>query len=145
MQQLHFQPLTSAPAHQFFLTRLLTHELSKKLSRSNFEVVNEAYINAERIDCGTADIIIYSKKDLRPLILVEFTDDAMQKITMNSLELICDIYGIYECFMYNYQSSTWFRCIQGTFGKSGKSLLMDFDMNDILQNGLRQYSAVNSY
>jgi hypothetical protein len=127
---------------QKFLAAVLSHNLSTIISRRDFEIVNESYIDLHNMDSDVADVIIYNvKNNYAPDLIIELCSSEDFKSTAASVEIISEVYLIKEAFIYNLDSSEWFRVTDGERVKNHYSRLFSVDLKDILDQAVKRYAA----
>ena len=127
---------------QKFLSATLAHQISRLISRKHYEVVNESFIDINNMDSDIADIIVYNlKKNFSPDLIIEFCVSGDLKSTLNSLEIISDLYGIKECFVYNTDTSIWYKVSSTDIDKSSFSKLLNINLDEVLSSAVLKYAS----
>ncbi len=134
--------LTKEDTLQKFLSATLSHQISRIISRKQYEVVNESFIDINNMDSDIADIIVYNlKHNFSPDLIIEFCTSDDLKSTLNSLEIISDLYGIKECFVYNTDTSIWYKVSSADIDKSSFSKLLNISLDEVLNRAVLKYAS----
>jgi hypothetical protein len=134
--------LTNENTHQKFLSVILSHQISRIISRKKFEVVNESFIDINNMDSDIADIIVYNhKQNFSPELIIEFCTQADLKSTLNSIEIISDLYHIKESFIYNTESAKWYKINDMDRDKTSFSKILNINLDEVLNEALLKYAS----
>ncbi len=134
--------LSEQSPFQKFLSSVLAHHLSRTFNRREFEVVLDSYIDFHNMESDVADIVVYNvKKNFSTDMIIEFCHADDFKATINSLEIISEIYKIRETFIYNNTTSEWHLIADGIRMKTSVSRVFKIDLNEILLQAKSRYAA----
>lgn len=129
-------------AYQKFLASVLSHHLSRMFNRKDYEVVNESYIDLHNMDSDVADVIVYNiNNNFSADLIIELCTNEDLKSTLNSVEIISEIYRVKEAFVYNTSTSTWYKINDTDRDRSSYSRLLDVNLDDVLKTAILKYAA----
>lgn len=139
MAQLIKGWMEPASGQKKFIASVLAYELSKKLDRARFEVVNESFIDIHDIHSEQPDVVVYDKAaNYRPSLIIECVNEASRSEVINTLEVLRNIYNFNEAFVYDIDRSEWYKVSENVNQESLSGQFL-FSMEKLLSDGLQSY------
>jgi hypothetical protein len=133
--------LTPFSSRRKFSSSTLSYSLSKILDRRSFEVVNESNIDIHDLSSEQPDVIVYDKKsDYKPLLLIEITNHRTLNDTLNSMEVMADIYHVPEAFVYDIDQQSWFKIANRIVSRSAESSFFGINLQSVFTDSLNRYA-----
>ncbi len=127
-------------SEQKFLAAVLAYGLSKKLNRRSFEAVNESHIDIFDFESDIADVVVYDINNYyKPALIVEFCREEEIQSTLRTVEIIAEIYGVKESFVYNTTSGVWYKISSKTVAFTSDSTLFRLALQQLVSHSLENY------
>ncbi|HNP97448.1 MAG TPA: hypothetical protein PKK99_00250 [Bacteroidia bacterium] len=102
--------LTSSGTTKKFLSRQLTHYLSRLLDRNKYEAVYEGGLDVFNSSSEEPDVVVYQKENgLQPLMAIEICNSADVDSLNRRVCQLMDRFRLREFFLYAMDEKRWYK------------------------------------
>ncbi|CAN5624360.1 hypothetical protein BH11BAC2_BH11BAC2_26600 [soil metagenome] len=123
-----------------FISTSLSYGLSKLIDSKKFVAVSESYVDVHDLNSEQPDVVIYDvKNDFSPCMIIECSEHSDLQLTLNSMEIISNIYHVPEAFVYDLDQHSWYKVGSSSQKTDSRNNLLGCDLELALNQSLLRY------